>query len=82
MNEKFESQTGGPDPVKKPEVPDTPHPTSPQPSPDPPQPYPVTDPIPGSAPDTEPVPVRDPVPPFPEPIPGAPPDVVFEDGTK
>lgn len=61
-----------PDPVERPDIPDTPHPTLPEPAPDPPQPYPVADPIPGSDPSTEPVPVREPDAPFPEPIPGAP----------
>ena len=78
MNSDNNPQTGAPkDPVTHPDVPDSPHPTEPEGAPDPPEepkPYPVTDPLP--EPDTEPVPERDPVPPFPEPIPGAPPDVM------
>lgn len=73
MNERNDLQNE-PDPIEKPDVPDSPRPTSPQPAPDVPEPYPVKDP---PIPDTEPVPNPKPVPPFPEPIPGAPPNVVF-----
>ncbi len=41
------------DPVKKPDVPDSPRPTSPEPDPDPPRPHPIINPIPGSEPEGE-----------------------------
>ena len=78
MNYTSEIQPNGPrDPVDDPEVPDTPHPDSPEiePNRSEPYPYPMKDPIPGSDPDTEPVREPEPTPSFPEPIPGGPPDV-------
>ena len=78
MTNNADEQTGPPvDPVERPDVPDSPRPTEPEGAPDPPdrpQPYPVTDaPL---EPDTEPIREPEPIPSFPEPIPGAPPDVV------
>ena len=83
MSNEINSPVGAPeDPVTHPDVPDDPHPTEPEGSPDPPpspgdEPnrYPVSDPP--LAPDIEPVPSHEPVPPFPEPIPRGPTDVVF-----
>ncbi len=78
MTNNYNLQTGAPDdPVTHPDVPDTPHPDTPEPAPNPtaPDPYPIEDPLPGSNPDTEPVREPDPIPPFPEPMPGGPPNV-------
>jgi hypothetical protein len=58
--------------VTHPEVPNDRNPAEPDGLPDPP---PVTDPP--LDPDTETVPIENPVPPFPEPIPDGPSDVVF-----
>lgn len=81
MNNNYDLQTTGPkDPVTHPDVPDTPHPASPDPTrdpPDQPNPYPVTDPLPGSDPGTEPIREPVPIPTFPEPMPGTPPDADF-----
>ena len=80
MNIENNTQTGSPDnPVTHPDVPDNPNPTEPEGMPDPPDapnPYPVNDPPIDTG--TEPVPNPDPGPRFPEPIPGAPPEVVFK----
>ena len=69
MNEEPNNTAGGPkDPVRSPDVPETPHPTSPEPAPDPPQPYPVEDPLPGLDPGVEPIIIPENEPPAPEPV--------------
>jgi len=80
MKKIYNLAPNGPkDPVIRPEVPHDPTPTEPEGMPDPPEqpdPYPVTDPP--LTPDSEPMPNQDPGPSMPEPIPGAPPDVIFK----
>ena len=80
MFNAIDLQTGAPrDPVTHPDVPDTPHPASPESLPDPPDRdvYPVTDPLPGSDPDTEPIRDPEPIPSYPATVPGGPPNVVI-----
>ena len=78
MNFEYDLQTAGPrDPTTNPDEPDTPHLSTPEPSHEPPDPHPVTDPIPEPDPGTEPFRQPEPIPSFPEPIPGGPPDVVI-----
>ena len=76
----FDTQPHDPDdPVSHPVPPDTPNPVTPEGFPDPPPDpgvFPVNDTLPGSDPDTEPVREPEPIPPFPEPIPGTEPDVL------
>lgn len=81
MNQQNAIETGAPkDPVSHPEVPDSTNPTEPEGAHDPPpapeEPYPVTD-LPSES-GTGPAPVEDPVPLFPEPIPGTPTDIHFK----
>lgn len=76
-NESF-LQTTQKDPIAEPQIPDDPHPTEPEGTRDPPRepnPYPVSDPP--IDPAVEPAYDPEPLPSFPEPIPGDPPNVIF-----
>ena len=78
INENDVQPNGPRNPAGEPNIPDDPHPGSPESIPDPqePDPYPMKDPLPGSDPDTEPIHDPGPAPSFPEPMPGGPPDVL------
>ena len=67
MSENTNTQPNGP---KQPNsAPDTSH--------EEPNPYPVEDPMPGNDTEADPIREPEPIPTFPEPIPGAPPDVLI-----
>jgi hypothetical protein len=69
MNEEPSNTAGGPqEPVREPDVPDTPNPATPYPVEDPPRPYPVEDPMPGSDPGVEPNITPEDEPRAPEPV--------------
>jgi hypothetical protein len=76
MNFIYQTSNAFPnEPAIEPDQPDTPHPLEPDPME--PERYPVIDPAPPVDPGIEPIREPEPAPPFPEPIPGTPPDVVI-----